>query len=307
MSTERIQETYRQMFTIRKVEERLLDLFSEGQLSGTVHTCLGQEACAVGVVGALRRDHDLVVSNHRGHGHFLVHSDWDIHGLLGEIMGRACGVSKGLGGSQQLFTPTFFSTGVQGSLLPTATGMAFAEKLKGSDVIVTAFIGDGTLGEGVLYESLNIAARWSLPVLFVVEANEYAQTTPTSVQHAGLIAERAAPFGIKCTEMDVSDVFEVRSSAAEITSRIRRSSEPEFLLLNTYRLGPHSKGDDFRPPEELESYRQRDPMTLLRDQCVDLDPDGLEHLEREVTRQVEIAVENVTAAPLAAPIKAEAT
>lgn len=274
---------YRQMFMIRSVEQRLLDLFAEGKLAGTVHTCIGQEACAVGVIGVLRRGHDIVLSNHRGHGHYLVHSGFDVVGLMGEVMGRRVGVSKGVGGTQQLHSPTFYSIGIQGSLVPAATGMAFAEKLKGTDAIVCACIGDGTLAQGIIYESFNIAAKWGLPILYVVEANKYAQTTPTGVQHAGSLADRAKPFGIGSTELEVIDAAGVAEAARRIVEKMRAEKAPHFLLLNTYRLGPHSKGDDHRSKEELDLFRERDPLNRLRRRLHSEDSDGVLSVEREVT------------------------
>ncbi|HMJ24673.1 MAG TPA: thiamine pyrophosphate-dependent enzyme, partial [Pyrinomonadaceae bacterium] len=161
---------FQQMLTVRIVEERLLRLFSEGLLHGTVHTCLGQEGCAVGVVSALNAERDVVFSNHRGHGHFLAYCD-DVDGLIAELMGRRTGVCAGVGGSQHLHQKNFYSNGILGGIVPVATGMALAEKAKESDSIVIVFLGDGAFGEGVVYEAFNIAALWDLPILFVVELN----------------------------------------------------------------------------------------------------------------------------------------
>ena len=288
---------YEQLFTIRAVEEHLLALFGEGKLSGTIHTCIGQEACAVGVVGALRRDLDIVVSNHRGHGHYLVHTGFDLTGLIGEVMGRDIGVCRGIGGSQQLHTPTYFSTGVQGSLIPSGVGMALAEKLDGSSAIVSVFVGDGTLGQGILYESMNIAARWKLPVLFVVEANEYAQTTPTDVQHSGRLAARAAPFDIPSTEHEVTDVFETRKLSRAIIEGVRAESRPHFLVLHTYRLGPHSKGDDHRDQAEIDHHRRRDPLTTLRARLQQVEPGRVADLESRIERQVRCTATEVLSSP----------
>ena len=165
---------YERMFFIRRFEETLLDLFSLGKLVGTTHTYIGQEANAVGIIDHLDPAVDVVFSNHRCHGHYLAFAD-DPFGLMCEVMGKGPGVCGGKGGSQHLCRGNFYSNGVLGSIVPVATGIALAEKKKGSGAVSTVFLGDGTLGEGVTYESLNIASLWKLPVLFVVENNHYAQ------------------------------------------------------------------------------------------------------------------------------------
>src|SRR3989337_2518710 len=187
---------YERMYFIRRFEETLLDLFGQGKLVGTTHTYIGQEADAVGVISHLDPERDVVFSNHRCHGHYLAFAD-DPFGLMCEVMGKGPGVCGGKGGSQHLCRGNFYSNGVLGSIVPVATGIALAEKKKGSGAVSTVFLGDGTLGEGVSYESLNMASLWRLPVLFVVENNRYAQTTPIALNLAGEIAPRFRAFGIQ--------------------------------------------------------------------------------------------------------------
>jgi TPP-dependent pyruvate/acetoin dehydrogenase alpha subunit len=287
--------TYQQMFTIRSVEERLLELFSEGLLSGTVHTCIGQEACAVGVVGALDKTIDVVTSNHRGHGHYLMHSDFDIKGLIGEVCGRIIGVNKGLGGSQHLHRSNYFSSGVQGGLLAASAGMAFAEKESNSDGIICTFLGDGTLGQGILYETMNIAAKWEAPLLLVVEANHYAQTTPTNVQHAGNLIDRAQPFGIESSGIKVRDPELVRNAARNAVDYVRNEKKPYFLVLDTYRLGPHSKGDDHRDPAEIQRYREIDPLVTTRENLAGIDADRIAKIEGSTLVKIDNIVDEVLA------------
>jgi TPP-dependent pyruvate/acetoin dehydrogenase alpha subunit len=286
---------YRQMYTIRRLEETLLSLFSKGLLFGTVHTCIGQEACAVGVINALDRDRDIVWSNHRGHGHFLAYCD-DAEGLIAEIMGRASGVCGGIGGTQHLHKDNFYTNGVLGGTLPCAVGTALAEKLQRSGTIVTAFLGDGAFGEGVVYESLNVAALWQLPILVVLEDNRYAQSTPSYLEHAGDLASRAASFGITSTEVVVTDVFDVYEAAVEAV-KVREGVEPHFLVLRTCRFAPHSKGDDTRPKEEIEGYRNRDPLLSLREKLKKMDTEKLSHLEMEIDNRIDQSVRAATAAP----------
>ena len=240
-------DRYAQLLSIRLFEQSLLDLFSTGALSGTTHTCLGQETVAVGVVSAIDRARDIVFSNHRGHGHFLAYCG-EVERLYLEILGKSGGVCGGRGGSQHLCFDNFYSNGIQGGIVPVATGMALAEKHKGSGAVAVVFLGDGTLGEGVVYESFNIASLWSLPIVFVIEHNGYAQSTPSALQIAGEVAARPRAFGI----------------ATEAIDAARSGSGPQCLICYTYRLGPHSKGDDTRPESELREAWSRDPLKAAR-------------------------------------------
>ena len=193
-SSERLEQLYAKAILIRAVEQRLLHLFSQGKLFGTVHTCIGQEWSGVAVAEHLEKP-DLVFSNHRCHGHFLARTD-NVDGLIAEIMGKSSGVCGGRGGSQHLCWKGFYSNGVQGGIMPVAAGLALAQKLTGSGGITVVFIGDGTLGEGVVYETLNIASKWDLPLLVVLENNPYAQSTHQRQTLAGDICLRAEAFGI---------------------------------------------------------------------------------------------------------------
>ena len=252
---------YERMYLIRRVEESLLDLFSAGKIFGTTHTCIGQEANAAGVIAHLEQGRDVIVSNHRCHGHYLAFTD-DVLGLLREVMGKEGGVCGGKGGSQHLCNGNFYSNGILGSTVPLATGMALAERERGTDGVVVAFLGDGTLGQGVVYESLNIASLWQLPILYVVENNFYAQSTPSHLARAGGIAARGAAFGLETAELATTDVAEITSLAGTVVDGIRTNRRPFFLVLDTYRFSPHSKGDDFRDPAEIEEARTRDPLRI---------------------------------------------
>ena len=196
-------------------------------------------------------------------GHYLAHGG-SMHALAAELMGRSTGASGGLGGSQHLHFPGFYSNGVQGGIVPCAVGMALAEKRKNSGSIVAVFPGDGTFGEGVVYESLNIASLWSVPALFVVENNRYAQTTPLSANFSGDFRLRFKAFDIEIDEFDTTEVIVIREAAESIVASVREIGEPRAMLLHTYRFSPHSKGDDFRDSAEIEHYRQFDPIVLMR-------------------------------------------
>ena len=254
-------ELYRTMYRIRRFEETVLENFPRGVFFGTTHTYLGQEADAAGILAHLQPQ-DIVFSNHRCHGHFLAYGG-DMRRLFAELMGRATGVCGGRGGSQHLHWRNFYSNGVQGGIVPVATGMALAERSLGSGAVTLVFIGDGTLGEGVVYESLNLAALWGAPALYVVENNHIAQTTPLELALAGSIPARFQAFGIPALELDTSDVLEIHAAAAELITAVRASFAPRALIIHTQRFGPHSKGDDTRPPEQLARLHQsRDPLII---------------------------------------------
>jgi TPP-dependent pyruvate/acetoin dehydrogenase alpha subunit len=280
------------MFLIREFEEAVLRLFAQGELSGTTHAYIGQEADAVGLLAHLTTD-DIVVSNHRCHGHYLAAFN-DPEGLLKELMGKADGVCGGMGGSQHLHRQNFYTNGVLGGTLPWAAGMALAEKLKGTGRITVAFMGDGALGEGVVYETFNIASLWRLPMLFVIENNRYAQSTPVELQLAGSITARAQAFGIETAELETTDVEAIYHQAQGITRLVRSEGRPFCWVLHTYRLCPHSKGDDHRDPAELARYAERDPIRIARQR---LHPELAGEIEARCRYRIERAIEAARAAP----------
>ncbi len=287
------EEYFRDMLRIRRFEETLLDEFKRGVFSGTTHTSLGQEANAVGVIRQLLPD-DIIVTNHRCHGHFLAYGG-DMRALFGELMGRQSGVCGGRGGSQHIHWKNLYSNGVQGGIVPIATGMAVAEKQKRSDAAVVVFIGDGTLGEGVIYEAFNMAALWSAPLLVVLEDNHIAQTTPTRYALAGDMRARFEAFGIPALELDTSDVMEIAAQTLQVMREVHEEIAPRALILHTQRFGPHSKGDDSRSEEEIELLKQeRDPITILEGR---LNPSTAAAIRTEVEEQVKAAFEAALADP----------
>ena len=251
---------YKIMLLIRRFEERLLAEFGTGKLTGTTHVCIGQEADAVGVLSVIDLE-DVVFSNHRCHGHFLAYGG-EPYRLAAELMGKSTGLVGGRGGSQHIQWHNFYSNGIQGGITPIAAGMALAEKALRTGKIALVFIGDGTLGEGVLYESLNLASLWELPLFIVLENNHFAQTTPVEISLAGSMAGRFSAFDIPVWELESSDVLEIRSIAAKTVDFIRSSGRPGCLILHTNRFAAHSKGDDTRSPEELERIRVVDPLSI---------------------------------------------
>ena len=264
---------------IREVETTLLRFFSEGRVNGTVHTCTGQEYSAIAFAGQAQTN-DVVFSNHRCHGHFIAKTG-EYQSLIAEVLGKRSGVCGGVGSSQHLHADSFYSNGIQGGIVPLAAGAALCSKLKSSGNVAIAYIGDGTLGEGALYETLNIASKWSLPLLIVCENNRVAQTTTVETGVAGDILARAQAFGIATMEGATWEPGELLAAAHSAIEKVRSGGQPLFFLVHTDRLGPHSKGDDTRDPLEVASYRLRDPLTILLRE----DP-NIAKLARQVARTV---------------------
>ena len=255
------EEYYRSMLLIRRFEERALAEFSAGKLFGTTHAYIGQEADAVAIFANAGPD-DIVWSNHRCHGHFLAYGG-DPYRLAAELMGRATGLVGGRGGSQHIHWRNFYSNGIQGGIVPIATGMALAQKVQGNGGLSMVFMGDGTLGEGILYESLNIASLWKLPVVFIVENNHYAQTTPVQVGVSGSIPARFEAFGIKTFEQESSDVLVLQACAGQAFEHVRQNQAPAALIFHTHRFAAHSKGDDPRDREAVARVRTAfDPLDI---------------------------------------------
>lgn len=275
----------KQALTIRTVEEKFLSLFSEGKLNGTVHTCVGQEFSALAFAGQLKKK-DFVFSNHRCHGHYIAFTG-DTRGLLAELLGKASGTSGGIGSSQHLCNNNFFSNGIQGGIVPVSAGYALGNKLRKNGAIGVVYIGDGTLGEGTLYETMNIISKWEIPLLIVCENNFYAQSTPNSVNLSGDIRARANAFGIKTFKGHTSEPGQLMDDAKAAIDYVRGESKPVFFLVETFRLNPHSKGDDDRSPEEIQGYREKDYLTVFSKEQVEYYNNYAGAISHEVNEMVD--------------------
>lgn len=275
-----------QLLTIRAFEQKLLDLFDRGMLNGTTHTCLGQEYVPV-ALDRLLTPADHVFSNHRGHGHYLARHR-DPEGLLAEIMGRRGAVCGGVGGSQHIKRDRYLSTGVQGESLPVACGVALHLKRAEPGALACVFIGDGTFGEGAVYEALNLASLWDLPLLVAVENNGIAQSTPAARNMAGTIAARAAAFGVDHVRTDSVDLAGIRTLLAPAVQAVRRG-RPLVVEFATHRLGPHSKGDDTRSAEEVAAARAADWYPRY----AAADPERFARIEAAVRARVDAVAEDV--------------
>jgi 2-oxoisovalerate dehydrogenase E1 component len=276
---------------IRLFEERLLKLFSEGRLFGTVHTCIGQEWTGVALAEHLRTD-DTLFSNHRCHGHYLARTG-NYTGLFAEIMGREAGICRGRGGSQHICHGNVFSNGVQGGIAPVAAGIALAKKLGSAQDISVVCIGDGTLGEGALYETLNLASIWSLPLLLVLENNLYAQSTSQTQTLSGSIEARAEAFGIRALRADTWNPVRLIEAMGEAVDFVRQERSPLFLRVDTYRLMAHSKSDDNRDVAEVAAYRERDLLHQAQQQY----PDIMGPIEADLLTRIDAHVNEAESSP----------
>ena len=285
------QRCWADAFLIRAFEQRLLSLFDEGKLSGTIHTSIGQELIGIALARSLQTG-DLVFSGHRCHGHYLARTS-DVHGLMAEILGRESGICGGRGGSQHICADGFFSNGIQGGIMPVSAGLALALKLGREGKIAVVFIGDGTLGEGVVYETLNIASKWELPLAVVLEDNGYAQSTSQSQTLAGSICLRAEAFGIPAFNADIWTPERLFQTAAEAISHVRQKTRPAFLRVGTYRLMAHSKGDDYRDPNEVKRYWSMDPLVRFEEDF----PDEARRFQEQAESRVSLALSRASQSP----------
>lgn len=286
---------YEEMLRIRRFEEKILDEFPTGVFHGTTHTYIGQEANAVGILGHIQ-EVDTVFSNHRCHGHFLAYGG-DMRGLFAELMGKATGICGGRGGSQHIHWKNFYSNGVLGSTIPVATGVALAGRLRGNPMVTVVFMGDGALGEGVVYEALNMSSLWRAPVLFVVENNGIAQTTPIDLALSGKISDRFEAFAVPATDLATSDVDVIAEVSGEALAEVRTIREPRALVIETNRFAPHSKGDDTRSADVLEAMRSSaDPLAIHTMRLTDATRVQIDaRVEREVEEAFQLALNDPAA------------
>jgi pyruvate dehydrogenase E1 component alpha subunit len=287
---------FERMLVIRRFEERVETLFTEGVVTGTTHPAVGQEATAVGVATALENG-DWMTSNHRGHAHFLARGG-DPNRMMAELFGRKTGYARGLGGSQLMadYDLGFLGgNGITAGSIPIAVGAALSATMQKTDKIAVCFFGDGASNEGAFHEGLNLAGIWKLPVLFVCENNQYAMSTPVgealAIPH---IAERAESYGFKGVTVNGNDVEAVKSAASEAAKLARTGGGPTLLECKTYRLSGHSRGDPrkYRTREEEHEARHHDPLTLASNKLKDdnlLDEAAIERLENHANQVVQEA------------------
>lgn len=254
-------DLYKLIIKIRVFEELILELFSKNKLSGTTHTYIGEEATAVAIMQHINKN-DFIFSNHRCHGHYLAYGGPEKE-LLAEIMSKKTGLCQGKGGSQHIHYKNFFTNGIQGGIVPNALGIALSKKIKKEQGNVIVFLGDGTLGQGVVYESLNLASILNCKIMFVIEDNKYAMSTRREDVIFGDIKSRIEGFGVKTFEIESTDVDKLFSFFGKAFSYMNDNNAPVCTIIHNYRLVAHSKGDDTRPIEEINHYKKFDPLSLI--------------------------------------------
>jgi pyruvate dehydrogenase E1 component alpha subunit len=294
------------MMKIRLFEEQVNQLYMAAKMPGLAHLYIGQEAVAVGVCEALRRD-DTITSTHRGHGHCLAKGA-SVDRMFAELLGKAPGYCRGKGGSMHIAdqdTGNLGANAIVGGSAGIATGAALSAKMRGSDQVSVCFFGEGALGQGVLYECMNRASLWKLPVIYVCENNLYNEYTHFTETTAGDIGARAKAFGIQSESIDGQDVVLVHTTSQRAVDRARKGEGPLFLICNTYRFYGHHVGDIdrsyYRPKREEEEWKTgRDPLKLLARRLIKERMAGeglLARVEEETQSEVEAAVRFALDAP----------
>jgi pyruvate dehydrogenase E1 component alpha subunit len=300
LGTEKLLHMYKQMVSIRLFEEQVNDLYTRALMPGLAHLYIGEEAVAVGICEALHRD-DYITSTHRGHGHCLAKGAAPDR-MFAELLGKEAGYCRGKGGSMHIADPKSGNLGanaIVGGSVGIAAGAAFSAKTLGTKQVAVCFFGEGALGQGLLYEVMNLSKLWDLPVIYVCENNMYNEYTHFSETTAGDILGRPAAFGIPAESVDGQDVRTVYATATRLVDHARLGKGPAFLLCNTYRYRGHHVGDVNREyyrakQEEQRWMAERDPIKLLTDWIIGqklADNAQLDRIQSEVKSEVDAAVE----------------
>jgi len=306
LSPEKQRELLRQMQTIRRFEERASDDFRGGGIYGIVHCYIGEEAVAVGVCAALNKQ-DQIISTHRGHGHCIAKGA-DLNRMMAELYGREAGYCKGKGGSMHIADFGIGMLGANGIVaggIPIVTGAGLAAQLEGKGRVAVSFFGDGASNAGPFHESINIAAAWKLPMVYVCENNQYAVNVPASKSLAYKdVAARAAGYGIPGVVVDGNDVLAVYEAAVEAVARARAGDGPTLIECKTYRWRAHTERvnqPDIRPKDEIEEWKKKDPIARLvrhlKQQQGQLTDEEFEAMDAEILRVIEASVEFAKASP----------
>lgn len=305
---------FEQMVTIRVFDETARRLLEQGVIGGEVHQYIGEEAVAVGVCASLRPG-DVITGTHRGHGHIIAKGG-ELKKMMAELAGKADGYCRGKGGSMHITSAAlgiYGANGIVGAGLPHAVGAAFAAKYRGEDRVAVAFFGDGASNQGVVHESMNLAAVYGLGVVFVCENNGYAVSLPVSRSTgAAHIADRAVGYGMPGETIDGMDVLAVHDAAAHAVERARAGGGPSLIEAETYRYFGHFCAEEslvskpYRTKEEIDAWRLRDPIDQLRAhlRAVGVAEEELEAIETKVHQEIDEAVDFMERSPLPAPAAA---
>lgn len=297
-------EAYERMCRIRAFEVRALELQADGEIPAVIHSSAGQEAVSVGMTMPLRPG-DFLTSTHRGHGH-LIGRGVELGGLLAELCGKKAGICGGRGGTMHIIQPDLGilgTNGIVGAGIPIAAGAALTILLDGDDRVVMCFFGDGAVNTGAFHEAVNLAALWRLPVVFVCENNQYAESTPVrETLPIEDIMPRAASYGIPCEVIDGNDVRACLSAARQAIGAARRGAGPTMIQADTYRIHGHYSGDRgvYRPREEAAEWQQRDPIERLRRDLLQsgiAEDTALAAIDARVRREIDQAVDFARRSP----------
>lgn len=310
LSKDQLFEMQRRMLRIRYFDERASKMVKRGHIPGTVHTSIGQEAQVVGATMALG-DQDYMSGNHRSHGHPIGKGS-PLGPLMAELVGKATGVCKGKGGSLHLAdfaVGSLGESGIVGSSIPIAAGAALSAKVLGKKHVSLAFFGDGAANQGVLYEAMNMAGVWKLPVIFLCENNQYALSTPAHTVTSGVIADRAAGFGMQGVRVEAGqDVLAVYEAVSEAVARARNGEGPTLVEVVTYRFNEHSEGlrigTDYRDSDERDEWLKKDPIVLFRNYLIQnslFTAEELDQLDADVLAEVDEAVRFTDESPYPEP------
>jgi len=308
ISKEKLLWMYERMRLIRTFEDRVADLFTQGKLPGFVHLYAGEEAIAVGVMAHLK-DHDRITSTHRGHGHCIA-KGVEINEMMAELYGKATGLCKGRGSSMHIADikkGMLGANGIVGAGGPLACGSALTTKVLGTDEVTICFFGDGAAEQGTMHESMNLAAIWKLPLVFVCENNMYAVTTPASYHCAvGEICARATAYDIPGVAIDGTDVLAVYETAGEAVNRARRGEGPSLIEVRAFRYYGHFMGEPqtYKTKEEIQGYKARDPIQKFKGRLLErglASESELAKIDSWAEKAVEEAVRFAEASPLPAP------
>ncbi len=303
LSREKLADMYTKMMQTRRFEEKVAYFFSRGMVHGTTHLCIGQEASAIGAVGALGDD-DWMASTHRGHGHSIA-KGLDINRMMAELLGKSTGYCKGKGGSMHisdLSSGHLGANGIVGGGIPIATGAAISVMQLGEERIVLCFFGDGAINEGTFHESLNLASTWRLPIIYICENNQYGMSMSTGrATNVEDLSVRASSYGIPGVRIDGNDVFAVYDTVSAARDHVRKNG-PYFIVSETYRHMGHSKSDAnrYRTKEEIAEWKKRDPIPRMRaylEGAGGFTPEEVDAMEKRASDDIEVAVSFAQSSP----------
>ncbi len=311
VAKKRLLDMYRIMIRIRRFEERVSQEFAAGNIPGSVHVYIGEEAVATGAIAHLRTD-DYIMSTHRGHGH-LIAKGGQTNRMMAELFAKKTGYCQGKGGSMHiadLDIGMLGAAGIVGSGIPIATGAGLSARLRGTDQVTICFFGDGASNIGRFHEGINLAAVWKLPVIFICENNLWAVSVPTSTSLAiDDIADRGVGYGIPGVVVDGQDAMAVYDTVGEAVARAKKGEGPTLIEAKTYRYRGHFEGDagTYRPKEEIEKWMARDPVRIFQEQLINMK--GLtvkqaEEIDREILAEIDKAVQFAKESPFPEPEEA---